>query len=175
MRITVIDTVPNEISGSIHYGKIKHALHSHIVTFCRDKKELKNDLKLLSYGVGREYDYDILLEVMEGLKQKYNGRDNNIGLEYHIEFTRYDFALIVSVIIKRAEIEMKKFVFRYKKKAIGDSMINTKLNTNKNSSGSNQEPIPEINLTDRTKERFNENSVESNYEIIKRRVKRRAK
>ena len=175
MKITVIDTVPNEISSSIHYSKIKHALHSHIITFCRDKKELKNDLKLLSYGVGREYDYGILLEVMEGLKEKYNGRDNNIGLEYHIEFTRYDFALVLSVIIKRDTIEMKKFVYRYKKKGIGDSMLNTSIDSSKNTKGSNQTPIPIINLGQQTKKDFSESSVNSDYGIIKRRVKRKVK
>jgi hypothetical protein len=170
MKITVMDTVPNEISSSIHYGKIKHSLHSHIVTFCRDKKDLKNDLKLLSYGVGREYDYDILIEVMEGLKEKYNGLDNNIGLEYHIEFTRYDFALIVTAIIKRADIEVKKFVFRYKKKSTGDSMINTKLDIDRNSSAARITPSNRNN--DET-DTFNENSVNSDYKIIKRRARRK--
>ena len=49
------------------------------------------------------------------MKRKYNQNDK-IGLDYHIEMTRYDYGICLFVIIKRDDVYAKKFVFRYKRK-----------------------------------------------------------
>ena len=54
-------------------------------------------------------------EYLDGLKEKYNGMVNNVGIDYHIEVTRLDFGVPVFVLIKRDSIYLKKFVFRFKK------------------------------------------------------------
>ena len=54
-------------------------------------------------------------EYLDGLKLKYNGMVNNVGIDYHIEVTRLDFGVPVFVLIKRDSIYLKKFVFRFKK------------------------------------------------------------
>ena len=54
-------------------------------------------------------------EYLDALKIKYNNQDNNIAIDYHIEVTRFDYGVAVWVVIKRAEIHMKKFIFRFRK------------------------------------------------------------
>ena len=56
------------------------------------------------------------------MKEKYNDKNNNIGLDYHIEATRIDYGVPVFVIIKRTDISMKKFVFRFRKTDVATGM-----------------------------------------------------
>jgi hypothetical protein len=78
-------------------------------------KELKDDLNLLRLNVGEKLSETEIREYLDALKTKYNNEDNNIAIDYHIEVTRFDYGVAVWVVIKRAEIHMKKFIFRFRK------------------------------------------------------------
>lgn len=118
MFVEVQKSLPTNVENSIYYPKIKHLLFGEILEFCKEKVELKNDLMLLRDKVGEAMSEEQIRVMLNGLKSKYNGIYNNIGIDYHLETTRVDFAVPVFCIIKRDFIYMKKFVFRFKKKDI---------------------------------------------------------
>ena len=120
-----IDAKPSlstNITNSIYYNKLKHLLHSEIVYFCKEKVELKTDLNMLRLMVGEKLTEESIREYLNALKEKYNA-DTNIGIEYHIESTRIDYGVPTFIIIRRGDnVSMKKFVFRFRKTSITDSL-----------------------------------------------------
>lgn len=115
MYTDVSQALPTNVENSIYYPKIKHLLFSEINGFCKEKIELKNDLNDFRRLVGEVMTEKQIREYLDGLKSKYNGMVNNVGIDYHIEVTRLDFGVPVFVLIKRDSIYLKKFVFRFKK------------------------------------------------------------
>lgn len=148
MKVVVYETVPEEISNSLNYTRIKHELHSHINNFCREKVDLKNKLHVLRLAVGRRYDPEDVKNTLEQFKEEFNEKDNNIGLDYNIVVTKFDFVVTVHVVIKRTDIEMKKFVFRYRKKSTTENEDlsikpkESKTNNNENDKTINESLIP---------------------------------
>lgn len=124
MFVNVQQGLSNEVEGSIYYGKLRNLLHSEILGFCKEQLELKQDLNMFRMMVGQDMNESEIREYLDGLKLKYNNQDNNIGIDYHIEVTRVDYGVPVFVVIKRNEIFMKKFVFRFRKKKISDGVSN---------------------------------------------------
>lgn len=131
MAVDVEDGLPSQITNSIYYSKLKHLLFAEIVSFCREKYDLKEDLQNFRIHVGEKIPEYEIRDYLDKLKSKYNNKaDTNIGLDYHIEFTRVDMSVCIFVCIKRDEVSMKKFVFRFRK-AASDSMAGlTTNNTN---------------------------------------------
>jgi len=111
----VLPSLPTNIENSIYYAKLKTLLHPEITTFCREKVELKQDLTFFRMSIGEKMTEQVIREYLDGLKEKYNSIDNNIGIEYHIEITRTDIGVPVFVAIKRDDLYIKKFVFRFRK------------------------------------------------------------
>lgn len=124
MFVNVQQGLSNEIEGSIYYGKLRNLLHSEILGFCKEQLELKQDLNMFRMMIGQDMNESEIREYLDELKLKYNNQDNNIGIDYHIEVTRVDYGVPVFVVIKRNEIFMKKFVFRFKKKKISEGISN---------------------------------------------------
>lgn len=118
MSVNVDSGLPPTVSNSIYYAKIKHLLFAEIVNFCREKVELKSDLQALREHVGEPVTELEIREYLDQLKEKYNNRtETNIGIDYHIEFTRIDIGVAVFAVIKRDQISMKQFIFRFRKSA----------------------------------------------------------
>ena len=119
MFINVSDHLPDKVELSIYYPKLKQLLHSEIFSFCKEQLELKEDLNIFRMLVGEYMNEKDIRDYLDSLKSKYNNKnDTFIGIDYHIETTRIDYGVAVFVIIKRAQINMKKFVFRFRKKDI---------------------------------------------------------
>jgi hypothetical protein len=120
MFVHVGDSLPSKIENSIFYPKLKVLLHQEILRFFMRSsetahRELKDDLNLLRLNVGEKLSETEIREYLDSLKEKYNSVDNNLGLDYHIEVTRFDYGVAIWVVIKRADIHMKKFIFRFRK------------------------------------------------------------
>jgi len=115
MFVKVYDSLPAKIENSIFYPKLKQLLHMEIIRFTREQIELKQDLNLLRMNIGEILSETEIREYMDSLKSKYNLEDNNVGIDYHIEVTRYDYGVPIFVVIKRDIIYFKKFVFRFRK------------------------------------------------------------
>lgn len=114
--VNVLPSLPQDIESSIYYAKLKNLLHPEIINFCKEQLELKSDLQFLRMNVGEALSETEIREYLDTLKQKYNSIEHNVGLDYHIEATRVDYGVAVFCVIKRDEIYMKKFVFRFRKK-----------------------------------------------------------
>lgn len=104
---------------SVVYGRLKQRLHPDILKFCLNEIDLKDDLMFFRSMVGdtlREID---VLNYVKNIQEKYNNDrsyNRNVGIDYFIESTRYDFVLILFVTIIRGEnIFQTRFVFRYRK------------------------------------------------------------
>lgn len=104
---------------SIVYGRLKQRLHTDILKFCLNEVDLKNDLMFFRSMVGdtlREVD---ILNYVGDIQDKYNngrGYNRNVGVDYFMNSTRYDFVLVLFVTIIRGEnINQTRFVFRYRK------------------------------------------------------------
>ena len=127
MMVQVKDSLPTEIEQSVYYAKLKQLLHPEIYNFCKEKIELKQDLNFLRMKVGEKMTEKEIREYLDSLKLKYNGAVDDIGIDYAIEVTRVDYGVPVFVVIKRNEISMKKFVFRFRKinqeKGIGNLTV----------------------------------------------------
>jgi len=115
MFVKVYDSLPTNIENSIFYPKLKQLLHMEIMKFTKEQVELKQDLNLLRMNIGEILSETEIREYLDSLKAKYNLEDNNVGLDYHIEVTRYDYGVPIFVVIKRDIIHFKKFVFRFRK------------------------------------------------------------
>lgn len=113
--VDVQPSLPRNIENSIYYTKLKNILHGEINQFCKEKLELKADLHFLRMNVGQALPEQEIRDYLDELKRKYNTTDNNIGIDYHIEITRVDYGVPVFVIIKRDDIYLKKFVFRFRR------------------------------------------------------------
>ena len=123
MFIDVGDSLPTKIENSIFYPKLKQLLHQEILRFFMKSsesthKELKDDLNLLRLNVGEKLSEVEIREYLDALKETYNSENNNVAIDYHIEVTRFDYGVPVWVVIKRSNIHMKKFVFRFRKAKI---------------------------------------------------------
>lgn len=116
MIVNVHDSLPTEIENSIYYPKLKQLLNIEIIRFCKEQVELKEDLNILRRLIGEPLSESEIREYVDQLKAKYNNINTNVGLDYHIEATRIDLSCVIFVIIKRQDINLKKFVFRFKKK-----------------------------------------------------------
>lgn len=128
MFMNSLPSLSPSVTNSVYYGKLKTLLHSEIVYFAKEKKQLKDDLNFLRLMVGEKLTEDAIKEYLDGIKAKYNDSDSDIGIEYHIEVTRIDFGVPVFVIIRRgAEIFMKKFVFRFKKNSVTEGLNDVSL------------------------------------------------
>jgi hypothetical protein len=115
MFVKVEKSLPEKIENSIYYPKLKQLLHLEIARFTKEKLELKADLNFLRMNVGEQLSDTEIKEYLDSLKLKYNSENNDIGIDYHVEVTRFDYGVAVFVVIKRDIIYMKKFVFRFRK------------------------------------------------------------
>lgn len=122
--VNSLESLPPDVENSIYYARLKKMLHPEIINFCKEQTQLKEDLNLFRMNVGQVLSESEIREYLNGLMDKYNGKTNNVGLDYHIEATRIDYAVPVFCVIKRNEIFMKKFVFRFKKPSISSSISN---------------------------------------------------
>jgi hypothetical protein len=122
MFVRVENSLPEKIENSIYYPKLKQLLFPEIVRFTREKIELRDDLNFFRMNIGENLSDIEIKEYLDGLKEKYNTIDNDIGIDYHIEVTRFDYGVPVFVIIKRDKIYMKKFVFRFRKSNISGGL-----------------------------------------------------
>lgn len=113
MRVEIIRNVSTKTTASINYLNLRHKNFREIISFCRERITLKDDLVEMNTKVGTPVSLVDINEMAEYYKRKHTVED--IGLEYHVEVTRWDFSLIVFVIIKRDFIKAQKFVFRYRK------------------------------------------------------------
>lgn len=113
--VNVLPSLPTDIEGSIYYAKLKNLLHAEIMNFCKEQLELKSDLQFFRMNVGEALTEKEIREYLDTLKEKYNSKEQNVGIDYHIEATRIDFGVAVFCVIKRENIYMKKFVFRFRK------------------------------------------------------------
>lgn len=128
MAVNVTPGQAPEIANSVFYAKIKHLLFGEIVSFTREKYELRADLQRLREFVGDLMTEAELRQYLDGLKDKYNNKtDTNIGVDYHIESTRIDYGVAVFAVIKRDEITAKTLVYRFRKAA--DVSLNGLSNT----------------------------------------------
>jgi hypothetical protein len=115
MFVKVENSLPEKIENSVYYPKLKQLLMPEIMRFTKERLELRNDLNFFRMNIGESLSDVEIREYLDSLKAKYNLEDNNIGIDYHIEATRFDYGVPVFVVIKRDIIYMKKFVFRFRK------------------------------------------------------------
>jgi len=123
MKIEIEKPISIAVETSINYVQLKYQLYNAINDFCKEQLELRSDLHSLRNGVGDSYNYEYLKNIADILSQKYNTLDNRIGIDWHIEKTRYDYSLIIVAVIQRGDISVETFIFRYKRADIaGDIM-----------------------------------------------------
>lgn len=107
---------------SIVYGRLKTRLQLDIVRFCLNEVDLKDDLMFFRSMVGDTLREADILSYVKDIQDKYNnGRsyNRNVGIDYFIETTRYDFVLVLFVTIIRGEnVFQTRFVFRYRKDSV---------------------------------------------------------
>lgn len=116
--------ISDNIERSIFYPRLKQLLFKEINLFCREHISLKADLQFIRMQVGTPMSEQDVRALFEELIRKYNTTANdNVGVMYHVEKTRFDYGVPVFVIIKRDEIQAKKFVFRFKRKELSDPGI----------------------------------------------------
>lgn len=115
MFVRVERSLPSNIENSVFYPKLKQLLFTEITRFTKERAELKADLNFLRMNVGEVLGEPEIRDYLDTLKRKYNDKDNDVGLDYHIETTRFDYGVPVFVVIKRDVIYMKKLVFRFRK------------------------------------------------------------
>jgi hypothetical protein len=115
MFVRVEKSLPSKIENSVFYPKLKQLLFLEITRFTREKVELKNDLNFLRMNIGETLSDSEIRDYLDQLKLKYNTRDNDVGIDYHVEATRFDYGVPVFIVIKRDVIYMKKLVFRFRK------------------------------------------------------------
>lgn len=113
--INVPESLPTEVEQSIYYPKLKTLLHAEIINFCKEQTELRDDLNFFRMSIGQEMDEEEIRAYLDGLKEKYNSKYQNIGIDYDISVTKFDYAVPVFCVIKRQDIILKKFVFRFRK------------------------------------------------------------
>jgi hypothetical protein len=118
MLFKVQNSLPKNIENSVFYPKLKQLLHMEIVRFAKDQIELKQDLNFLRMNVGEAIPEAEIREYLDSLKEKYNGQQQDIAIDYHVEVTRIDYGVPVFVVIRRGTVHMKKFVFRFRKSDI---------------------------------------------------------
>lgn len=119
MNMILHGHLSDEAEHSIYYNKLKVLLHPEIVNFCKEQLELKEDLNIFRMSVGQNMTEQEIKDYLDPLKAKYDIKDSKVGLEYHIETTRIDYAVIVFCVILRGnDIHIKKFVFRFRKNNI---------------------------------------------------------
>jgi hypothetical protein len=122
MFVRVEKSLPTNVENSVFYPKLKQLLFLEITRFTREKTELRNDLNFLRMNIGEILSDSEIRDYLDELKRKYNSKDNEIGLDYHIEAARFDYGVPVFVVLKRDVIYVKKFVFRFKKSDSSDNV-----------------------------------------------------
>jgi hypothetical protein len=134
MYVTLVPSLSPGVTNSIYYNKLKYLMFNDIVQYCKEKLELKSDLLNLRSYIGDYLSEDDIEKYLDSLKKKYNGSADplyqNIGIEYHIETTRIDYGVAVFCVIKRDDIYMKKFVFRFRKTPLAGLDIANLTNAN---------------------------------------------
>ena len=120
--IKIIPSVPEKILNSSYYPRIKVLEMPMIIKFCKEQISLKNDLLAILTYVGEPMSEENIRLIFDSMKEKYN-RNDKIGIEYHIEMTRYDYGICLFAIIKRDDVYAKKFVFRFRRKDLSKSNI----------------------------------------------------
>lgn len=120
--VKIIPSVSEKILNSSYYPRIKVLELPEIIRFCKEQTSLKNDLLAILTYVGEQMSEEDIRNIFDSMKRKYNQNDK-IGLDYHIEMTRYDYGICLFVIIKRDDVYAKKFVFRYKRKDKSETNI----------------------------------------------------
>ena len=119
--------ISDNIERSIFYPRLKQLLFKEINLFCREHTALKADLQFVRMQIGTPMSEQDIRVMMDEMMKRYNTPANdNVGIMYHIEKTRFDYGVPVFVIIKRDEIQAKKFVFRFKRKELADPGISFK-------------------------------------------------
>lgn len=122
--------ISDNVERSIFYPKLKQLMFKEINLFCREQIALKNDLQFVRMQIGMPMGEQEVRELFETLMKKYNTSNNdNVGLIYHLETTRFDYGVSLFVIIKRDEIYAKKFVFRFRRKEMANPGISFKNET----------------------------------------------
>ena len=123
MMVRVYDSLPAKVENSIYYPKLKQLLMFELKRFTVEQLELFQDMDILRRNVGEVLSEKEIREYLDALKAKYNGVENNVGLDYHIEVTRVDFGVPVFITIQRSNnIHLKKFVFRFRKGSPSQSL-----------------------------------------------------
>ncbi len=115
MFVSVQNSLSPRVTNSVYYNRLKYLMFGEIVKFCKEKIELRNDLLNIRSYIGEFMSEADINRYFTDLKMKYNGSVHNVGLEYHIETTRIDYGVCVFVIIKRDNIYVKKFIYRFRK------------------------------------------------------------
>ena len=116
--------ISDNVERSIFYPRLKQLLFKEINLFCREHIGLKADLQFIRMQIGSPMTEQEVRALFEELIRKYNTSANdNVGVMYHVEKTRFDYGVPLFVIIKRDEILAKKFVFRFKRKELSDPGI----------------------------------------------------
>lgn len=115
--VKVHDSLPSDLQRSIFYSRLRNRTHREIMIFTREQVGLKNDLIKLKAKIGSSMSEKDIINLFEPLLAKYNNIDNSVGLVYHIEATRIDYGVSLVAIVKRENISVKKFVFRFRRKS----------------------------------------------------------
>lgn len=119
--------ISDNVERSIFYPKLKQLMFKEINLFCREHIQLKNDLQFIRMQIGDSLSEKEVRSMFDDLMKKYNTTANdNIGVMYHLEKTRFDYGVPLFVIIKRNEIQAKKFVFRFRRTEMSDPGISFK-------------------------------------------------
>lgn len=112
--VRVVPSVSENILNTSFYPRIRVLEIPEIMRFCQEQISLKNDLLDLTTYIGEYMTEAQIREIFDTLKEKYN-QEKIIGMEYHVESTRIDFGVVLFVVIKRTDIFVKKFIFRFRK------------------------------------------------------------
>ena len=85
MLVKVAPSLPENVENTIYYTKLKTALQPEILLFTKEQIELREDLNILRMNIGEDISEEFLKDYMESLKEKYNLKQENVGVEYHLE------------------------------------------------------------------------------------------
>jgi hypothetical protein len=113
--VKVVPSMPEAILNTSFYPRIKVLQIPEIMRFCKEQTTLKNDLLDMCNYIGEYLSESDIHDLFDALKDKYNNENPLVGLEYHIESTRIDYGVVLFVVIKRDDVYLKKFIFRYRK------------------------------------------------------------
>jgi hypothetical protein len=122
MFIRVEESLPTNVENSMLYSRLKQLLKKEMFSFMKEQIELRDDLNKIIPMIGDAVPEYKIREMFDALVAKYNSKDNNNAIAYHIEATRVDYGVPVFVIIFRGQVLVKKFVFRFRKEKLGKGL-----------------------------------------------------